>query len=98
MAAWRREWADMSGGAGGFRDAGDHSIGVSAVDGIAGHRAKDESSLGAATSARFEDTQHGDGDRHGGGLVTFPDEVDHSVSSKGFGVVLDPDRSCFGGT
>ena len=94
--AAERVWADVAGDGRCFRDAGDHSVGVSAVDGAAGHGAQDESSLGTAAAAGLEDAQHRDGDRHGGGLVALPDDVQYSVSAQCFGVVLDPDRGSLG--
>ena len=46
----------------------------------------------------LEHPQDQDGDRHGGGLVAFADQVQDAVPAERLGVVLDPDRCRLGGS
>src|SRR6478735_6559703 len=51
-APWaKRPWADVTWDGRCFRDAGDHSVGVSAVDGVARQRAQDEPAFGSFSAA-----------------------------------------------
>lgn len=67
--------ADVAGDAGDLRDSGDHPVGVAAVDGIARDGSEDEWSGGSLAAAGFQDLEDWHGDRHGGGLVAFADQV-----------------------
>jgi hypothetical protein len=53
---------------------------------------------GAFAAAGFQDPQHRDSDRHGGGFVAFADQVQHPVTAQSLGVVLDPNGGCLAGT
>jgi hypothetical protein len=92
----QRVRADVPRDASGFRDPGDHAVGVASVDGLAGDRSQDQWPVGALAAAGFQNAQDGDGQRHGGGLVALADQVQHPVSAQGVGVVLDPHRGRLG--
>lgn len=61
-------------------DATDHPVAVAAVDRLRGVGPEDERPLGAFAAARLEDSQDGDSQWHGGGLVAFADEVQDAVT------------------
>ena len=86
----------MAWDAGDLCDPGDHPVGVAAGDRVARDRSKEESPGGALAAADLQDAQDGHGDWHGGGLVSLAEQVQHSVTSQGLGVVLDPHRRGFG--
>lgn len=64
---------------------------------VAAHRNANVCAPDSAAAASLEDAQHRNSDGRRGRLVAFPNDVEHRVSSKGFGVVFDADRSRLGG-
>ena len=94
----QRVRADVPGHPGGFRDPAHHSVAVAAVDRLARDRAQDQGSVGAFSTARLENAQDRDGQRHGRWLVALADQVQHPVPAERLAVVLDPHRCSFGGS
>jgi hypothetical protein len=82
--------ADVPWNAGDRGDPGDHPVRVATVDGLLRNGSQDEGSGGALAAAGFQDAEDGHGDRHGGGLVALPDQVQHLMASESLGVILDP--------
>jgi hypothetical protein len=84
-------WTDVSRDAGAFGNPDDHPVGVATIDGLAGVRSQHQWPFGSVTAGSFENPEYWDGERHRGGLVAFPDQVQDSLAAKDFGVV--PGRS-----
>ena len=72
------------------------AIRVTSVDGLAGDWPQDQRPACALPPAGFQNAQDGYGERHGGGLAAFADQVQHAVSAQGLAVVLDPHGGGFG--
>ena len=92
----QRVRADVSWNAGDLGDPGDHPVGVAAVDRLTRHGAQHEGPVGTFSSACLEDSQDGNGEWHGGGLVALTDQVEDTVPTQGLAVVLDPYCCGFG--
>ena len=79
----KRVGADVPGDARGLGDPGDHAVDVAPIDGMAGDWSQDQRAAGALATAGLQDTEHGDSQRHRGGLVALADEVQHPIAAKG---------------